>query len=87
MGEEFILGITHLVAREKDPRNLMVIFSFLKVILVEWDITNHVEVKPSGRSKYPMLIAGRFYLMLYSAIFPSHSDLHSTILSRSQLRI
>jgi hypothetical protein len=30
---------------EKDPRNLMLVFSILKVIMVEWDISNHVEVR------------------------------------------
>lgn len=29
---------------EKDPRNLMLVFSILKVVMVEWDITNHTEV-------------------------------------------
>ncbi|KAI9788460.1 MAG: hypothetical protein M1816_006896 [Peltula sp. TS41687] len=45
MGEEFILGMTDRVGGEKDPRNLMVIFSMLKVLMVEWDIVNHVEVR------------------------------------------
>ncbi len=44
MGEDFIQGITNLVAGEKDPRNLMVIFSFLRVVMVEWDIAHHIEV-------------------------------------------
>lgn len=47
MGEEFIIGVTDLVSGEKDPRNLMVIFSMLKAVMVEWDITNHVEVSSS----------------------------------------
>lgn len=44
MGETAIRGITDLVAGEKDPRNLMVIFSLLRVVMVEWDISYHVEV-------------------------------------------
>ncbi|KKA19117.1 DNA repair/transcription protein [Rasamsonia emersonii CBS 393.64] len=32
-----------LMTGEKDPRNLMVVFSILKVVMVEWDISNHVE--------------------------------------------
>ncbi len=44
MGEESITGITDLVSGEKDPRNLMIIFSVLKVVMIEWDITAHAEV-------------------------------------------
>lgn len=44
MGNESIVGITDLVTGEKDPRNLMVIFSILKVVMVEWDISAHAEV-------------------------------------------
>ncbi|KAI9824266.1 MAG: hypothetical protein M1832_002073 [Thelocarpon impressellum] len=43
MGQDFIVGIVDLVSAEKDPRNLMIIFSMLKVVMVEWDIANHVE--------------------------------------------
>lgn len=44
MGNESIVGITDLVTGEKDPRNLMVIFSILKVVMVEWDISAQAEV-------------------------------------------
>lgn len=44
MGAKFIVGITDLVAGEKDPRNLMIVFSLLKVVMIEWDIQDHVEV-------------------------------------------
>jgi DNA repair/transcription protein MET18/MMS19 len=44
MGEAFVAGTIDLVSGEKDPRNLMVIFSLLRVVMVEWDIKNHVEV-------------------------------------------
>jgi DNA repair/transcription protein MET18/MMS19 len=43
MGEESLVGITDLVSGEKDPRNLMLIFSMLRVIMIEWDITKHAE--------------------------------------------
>jgi hypothetical protein len=45
MEEETLVGIVDLVGGEKDPRNLMLVFSMLKVIMVEWDIENHVEVR------------------------------------------
>ena len=44
LGDESVVGITDLVSGEKDPRNLMVIFSILKVVMVEWDISGHAEV-------------------------------------------
>ncbi|KAL9101550.1 MAG: hypothetical protein Q9163_003205 [Psora crenata] len=43
LGSESIVGITDLVSGEKDPRNLMVVFSILKVIMVEWDISEYAE--------------------------------------------
>ncbi len=48
--DESLIGITDLVSGEKDPRNLMIIFSILKAVMVEWDITNHAEVRPAGSS-------------------------------------
>ena len=44
MGDDAIIGITDVVSGEKDPRNLMVIFSILKVVMIEWDISRHAEV-------------------------------------------
>ncbi len=44
MEQEAIVGITDLVSGEKDPRNLMVIFSILRVLMIEWDISSHAEV-------------------------------------------
>ena len=43
IGNESLIGITDLVSGEKDPRNLMIIFSLLKVVITEWDISNHAE--------------------------------------------
>ena len=43
LGTESLVGITDLVSGEKDPRNLMIIFSILKVIMIEWDIVGHAE--------------------------------------------
>lgn len=47
MGDESLTAIIELVNGEKDPRNLMIIFSVLKVIIVEWNITNYAEVLKS----------------------------------------
>jgi DNA repair/transcription protein MET18/MMS19 len=43
MKDESLVGVTDLVAGEKDPRNLMLVFSMLRVIMVEWDITDHAQ--------------------------------------------
>ncbi|KAL9111369.1 MAG: hypothetical protein Q9227_004246 [Pyrenula ochraceoflavens] len=43
MGDEFLVGATDLFGGEKDPRNLMLMFSILRVMMVEWDISNHIE--------------------------------------------
>ena len=45
MGDEFVIGVTDLVSGEKDPRNLMIIFSVLKAVMVEWDISGRAEVR------------------------------------------
>lgn len=44
MGDESLVGVVNLVSGEKDPRNLMLIFSMLRVLMVEWDITAHTEL-------------------------------------------
>ena len=44
MGDDSIVGIVDLMTGEKDPRNLMLVFSILKVVMIEWDISNHAEV-------------------------------------------
>jgi DNA repair/transcription protein MET18/MMS19 len=44
MGDVSLVGIVDVMTGEKDPRNLLTVFSILRVIMVEWDITNHVEV-------------------------------------------
>src|ERR1700742_3703009 len=43
MKDESLVGITDLVAGEKDPRNLMLIFSMLRVLMVEWDMRDHAQ--------------------------------------------
>lgn len=52
MGDDFLLGITTLVAGEKDPRNLMIIFSMLRAIMIEWDISGHAEMLFDGVFAY-----------------------------------
>jgi len=44
MRKEFLSGYVTLVEGEKDPRNLMTAFAIARVILIEFDITDHIEV-------------------------------------------
>lgn len=44
MGTDFINSFTKMVDGEKDPRNLMLLFSMDKVILLEFDVQAHIEV-------------------------------------------
>ncbi len=44
MGKKFLDGYVSLADGEKDPRNLVVAFAIARVILIEFDISAHVEV-------------------------------------------
>ncbi|KAL4957379.1 RNAPII transcription regulator C-terminal-domain-containing protein [Aspergillus filifer] len=44
LGDTSLVGTVDLMTGEKDPRNLMLVFSILKVIMMEWDISNYVEL-------------------------------------------
>jgi DNA repair/transcription protein MET18/MMS19 len=52
MGDDSLLGIMTLVGGEKDPRNLMIIFSMLRAIMIEWDISSHAEMLFDGVFAY-----------------------------------
>ena len=75
MRDESLIGIADLVSGEKDPRNLMLIFSMLKVIMVEWDIAKHVEARRtlafSAKLKLTVIDALRLSLPLLSHNFPA----------------
>ncbi|KIR60191.1 DNA repair/transcription protein MET18/MMS19 [Cryptococcus bacillisporus CA1873] len=43
MGTPFINSYTKIVDGEKDPRNLMLLFSIDRVILLEFDVKDHIE--------------------------------------------
>lgn len=45
LGDPFIDGFIELIGGEKDPRNLMIVFSLLKVIIIEFDTERHTEVR------------------------------------------
>lgn len=45
LGNEFLRGYIQLAEGEKDPRNLLLAFSIARVMLIEFDISNHVDVR------------------------------------------
>ena len=69
LGDEFVVGVTDLVSGEKDPRNLMIIFSVLKAVMIEWDISNHAEVRVLVVYPGEKLIFGSRYSTPFSATF------------------
>ena len=44
MGKEFVTGYLNIADGEKDPRNLLLAFTIGRVLLIEFDISPHVEV-------------------------------------------
>lgn len=45
MGREFVSGYIALAEGEKDPRNLLLAFAIARVLLIEFDVANHIEVR------------------------------------------
>ena len=76
MGDEFISGYANLVDGEKDPRNLLLAFSIDRVICIEFDISRHVEVRPTWRLFIPITYqCPRQCSTLFSVISPLRSNL------------
>lgn len=71
LGDESIIGITDLVSGEKDPRSLMIIFSILHVVMVEWDIPRQAEVCDHHTLVFYPTDFARLYSTLSSAISQS----------------
>lgn len=81
MGDEFVIGVTDLVSGEKDPRNLMIIFSVLKAVMVEWDISGRAEVRILAfRSPNRGLTRDSQCLIPFSVTSQSPSDRRQMIL-------
>lgn len=45
MGKEFLSGYIALADGEKDPRNLLLAFSIARVLLIEFEVSGHIEVR------------------------------------------
>ena len=44
MGDEFLRGYIGLAEGEKDPRNLLLAFAIDRVLLIEFNVSNYIEV-------------------------------------------
>lgn len=87
MGDISLLGVVDIMTGEKDPRNLMIVFSILKVIMIEWDISNHVEVCVLFLRLGIPLTLDRPYSTQYITTSQSHFDLRQTTPTESLRRI
>jgi hypothetical protein len=45
MGSQFTAAWLIIATGEKDPRNLMIAFAVYRVVLIEFPITEHIEVR------------------------------------------
>ena len=52
MAQEFVKGYCDLVEGEKDPRNLMVSFSLIRIICIEFPIDENLEVRVSSLKRH-----------------------------------
>lgn len=80
MGADFLNSYTKMVDGEKDPRNLMLLFAMDRVILLEFDISQMVEVSRSMHSKLGA-DGLRTSSTSPSVTSPYHSDPRQTILT------
>jgi Dos2-interacting transcription regulator of RNA-Pol-II len=86
MGPEFLTGYINLAENEKDPRNLLIAFAIDRVILIEFDISHHVEVGAIFLVKYKDRHYNEYHrlcLISPSVIFQLHSDRHLKIRAES----
>ena len=44
LGTRFVAGYVSLADGEKDPRNLIVSFAIVRVLLIEFDMTSQIDV-------------------------------------------
>lgn len=49
MGKPFLTGYCALVTGEKDPRNLRLAFSIAKILILEFDIADNVQVRAARK--------------------------------------
>lgn len=81
LGKAFVAGYISIAEGEKDPRNLLTAFAIARVILIEFDISDHVEVCALhlGDDYLIQLFVHSRCLILHFAISQSLSGLHQMI--------
>lgn len=83
LGNEFLRGYIGLAEGEKDPRNLLLAFSIARVILIEFDISNHVDVCNQDNLSAIAHNCHRTCSISHSATSPSAFGLRQMILMAS----
>ena len=81
MGLDFLNSYIKMVDGEKDPRNLLLLFSMARVILLEFDVEAVIEVRFSPLDSWLAIDNElcRIYSTSLSATSPSRSDHPRTI--------
>lgn len=72
MNKDFLDGYIYLAEGEKDPRNLLVAFTIARVILIEFDITRHVEVRRDSLSLHSRLTRSIVAIQHHFLLFSNH---------------
>jgi len=72
MGNAFLDGYIGLAEGEKDPRNLMVAFAIARVILIEFDVSQHVEVCVHLQTALSRLTPPRVGILQHQLLLLSH---------------
>ena len=70
MGADFLNSYTKMVDGEKDPRNLMLLFSLEKVILLEFEVNDHIEVSRPNWQGADRSGSFRRHILLFPYLIP-----------------
>lgn len=74
MGSRFVTGYVGLAEGEKDPRNLVVSFAIVRVLLIEFDVSAQVDVRSRHLivENYLADILSTEYIRYYVLLFPDN---------------
>lgn len=84
MGDDFVASYVKVAEGEKDPRNLLMAFGIMRVILIEFDPYLHLEVSRIDQGRVegeadPTVLPRRICLISCSVTSLSHSVHRRTI--------
>jgi len=82
--EEFMSRFIAFFEGEKDPRNLMIVFSILNVPMVEWDVSAAAKVCFVGIHTSKLMSVRRIFSKQSSITFQLRSSRHQMIPTVSQ---